>query len=636
MCGIAGKVALDGRAVVDPSLLRQMTDAIRHRGPDDGGVWTDGTVGLGTRRLAIIDLSDRGHQPMANEDGSIRITFNGEIYNFQSLRRELESNGHVFQSGTDTETIIHLYEQDGLACLDRLRGMFAFALWDLPRKRLVLARDRLGKKPLFYYHDERQFVFGSAPKAILQDRAVPAVPDPEAIHHYLTYGYVPSPFAAFRGFRKLPPAHYLVLENGTVTLHRYWSLHYEAPKRHETEEALGEELMALLQEAVSLRMISDVPLGALLSGGIDSSTVVALMRRLTSGPVRTFSIGSDHQEYNELPFARSVAERFETEHHELVVRPDAASLLPQLAWHYDEPFADSSALPSFVVSGLARRFVTVALNGDGGDESFLGYQRYLATVIAGRLDAMPGMLRAVAQRGAALFPGIGPSLSGTRVRRLAKVLQLEPRRRYLQWLTADDGWKEHLYSSEFADAMRGHDSFDLLAGVYAQSDAPTFLEQTAHADVQLYLPDDLLVKMDVASMASSLEVRSPFLDHRVVEFAARLPPRLKLRGLVHKYLLKRIMKGILPAGVLRRKKRGFGVPIDHWFRHELREIAYDVLLDSRARSRGYFRAEAVRQYLDDHVNRRADHHFRLWMLLMLELWHRTFIDSRCTTDAPAH
>ena len=633
MCGIAGKVAFDPRAEVSEPLLRRMTDALRHRGPDDAGVWTDGTVGLGSRRLAVIDLSARGHQPMSNEDGSIRIVFNGEIYNFQDIRRDLEAKGHRFQSNTDTEAILHLYEDEGVECLSRLRGMFAFALWDAPRRRLFLARDRLGKKPLFYYRDQRQFVFGSEPKAMVQDPDVPADTDAEAIHHYLTFGNVPAPLSAFRGFRKLPPAHYLLLHGRQQTLHRYWSLHY-VPKRPESPAALGEELLALLEEAVRLRLVSDVPVGALLSGGIDSSVVVALMRRLTSGTVRTFSIGSDHAEYNELPFARLVAQRFDTEHHELVVRPDVMAMLPRLAWHYGEPFADSSAVPSFAVCGMARQSVTVALNGDGGDESFLGYQRYLATVIAGRIDRLPRALRGALGRAGAWLPRTSPRSTGARLRRLSRVLLLDPRRRYLEWLTLDNGWKQSLYTAGFAERMRTHDSYSLLDAAYEQSDAPTFLEQTAHADVQLYLPDDLLVKVDIASMAHSLEVRSPFLDHKVVEFAARLPPELKLRGLVHKYLIKRIMKGILPGEILRRRKLGFGVPIDRWFRHELRDMAYDLLLDSRATGRGYFRPDAVRRYLDEHVQRRADHHHRLWSLLMLELWHRAYVDERCAVAAP--
>jgi asparagine synthase (glutamine-hydrolysing) len=634
MCGITGKVLLDPRARVDEHLIRRMTDAILHRGPDDGGVWVDGPVGLGTRRLAIIDLSPRGHQPMANEDGSIHVTFNGEIYNFQELRPELERKGHRFRSDSDTEVLVHLYEEEGPACLARLKGMFAFALWDARTHTLLLARDRLGKKPLFYYHDDRQFVFGSEAKTILQDPDVPSEPDPLALHHYLTFGNVPAPHAAFKGFRKLPPAHYLLLHDGAATLHRYWSLHY-VPKRQEREAVLAEELSSLLEEAVRLRLISDRPVGALLSGGIDSSVVVAYMRRLTSGPVRTFSIGSEDAAYNELPAARQVAERFETEHHELIVRPDAVSVLPRLVWHYDEPFADSSAVPSFAVCQLARQSVTVALTGDGGDESFLGYQRYLAAAVAGRLDALPRWIRQAVARASRGLPATGPRSAGARVRRLAEAVALPPRERYLRWLTFDNSWKPGLYTPEFSARTRGHDSIRLLDAAYDRSDAPTFLEATAHADVQMYLPDDLLVKMDIASMAHSLEVRSPFLDHTVVEFAASLPPRLKLRGLVHKYLVKQVVKDVLPESILRGRKRGFGVPLERWFRGELREMAYDVLLSPQATGRGYFETGSVRRLLDEHVQGRADHQYRLWALLMLELWHRTFIDARCPLQAPA-
>ncbi|MGE0449662.1 MAG: asparagine synthase (glutamine-hydrolyzing) [Vicinamibacterales bacterium] len=633
MCGIVGKLAFDRQTPVDAPLLLRMAEQIRHRGPDDGGVWTDGGIGLGCRRLAILDLSERGHQPMANDDGSIHIAYNGEIYNFQEIRRYLERKGHRFRSTTDTETLLRLYEEEGVDCLGRLRGMFAFAIWDAPRGRLLLARDRLGKKPLVYYQDANQLVFASEAKALLQDPVVPRKPNHEAIHHFLTYGYVPAPLCAFEGWRKLPPGHYLIAQRGQVSLHQYWTLRY-LPKRRGTVDALGEELEALLQESVSLRMISDVPLGALLSGGLDSSVIVALMRRLTSGPVRTFSIGSDRSDYDERRYARMVAERFETEHHELVVRPDATSMLPRLAWHYDEPFADSSAVPSFAVSALARSSVTVALNGDGGDECFLGYQRYLAVALAARLDLVPRAIRQLLGRLSVHLPKGGPRSSSARLGRLAAALLLEPRLRYMRWLTFDDGWKDGLYTPAFAAATEGHDSFALLNEAYERSDAPTVQEQSAHVDLQLYLPDDLLVKMDIASMAHSLEVRSPFLDHKVVEFAASLPAGMKQHGVVQKYLLKRIMKGILPKPVLRRRKAGFAIPIDHWFRHELREMAYDVLLSDRARARGYFRPEVVRRYLDDHAARRGDHHDRLWSLLMLELWHRTFIDGDPAIVAP--
>jgi len=635
MCGIVGSVVFAGHGTADERVLRRMAAAIRHRGPDDGGVWTDGCAGLGARRLAIIDLSSRGHQPMANEDGSVHIAFNGEVYNFQALREELEDKGYRFRSNTDTETVLHLYEQEGPDCVRRLRGMFAFAVWDARSRSLLLARDRLGKKPLFYFVDGERLVFASEPKAMFQDESVPARVSADAIHHYLTFGVVPGSLSAFDGFQKVPPAHYLLLTGGgRVSLHRYWSLHY-LPKRTESEDTLAAELLVRLEDAVAARMISDVPLGALLSGGIDSSAVVAMMRRRSNGSIRTFSVGFDEQDYNELPKARAVAKHFETDHHELVVRPDAAALLPRLAWHHDEPFGDSSALPSFVVSELARQSVTVALTGDGGDESFLGYDRYLATAIAGRFDSLPHGARAVMARTAGLLPRVGQRSRGPRLARLASALPLAPRDRYFQWLTGGDEWKVDLYTPEFADGIRDQASMELLSAAYDESDAVSFVEQTAHADILRYLPDDLLVKMDIASMANSLEVRSPLLDHELVEFAATLPADMKLRGTVSKHLVRRVMTGVLPESVLRQSKRGFGVPIDRWFRQELREMAYDLLLDARARQRGYFRPDVVRRYLDEHVQGARDHHARLWVLLMLELWHRTFIDRRCPTTAPA-
>jgi asparagine synthase (glutamine-hydrolysing) len=627
MCGIAGRLERDPAGRVTPEAIRRMTDALRHRGPDDEGIWVEGPVGLGSRRLAIIDLSPRARQPLTNEDGTLRLVFNGEIYNFQALRADLERRGHAFRSDGDAETILHLYEEEGVECLRHLRGMFAFALWDAPRRTLFLARDRLGKKPLVYHDDGRAFQFASEAKAILADPRVPREPDLDALHDYLVFGYVPSPGAAFRGFRKLPPAHYALVRDGAVTVHRYWTLRYGA-KRREGEAALAEELDALLTESVRLRLVSDVPLGALLSGGLDSSAVVAAMRRLVSGPLRTFSIGFDQPEYDELAYAREVARRFETEHHELVVKPDAAAVLPRIVWHHDEPFADSSALPSFALCEMARESVTVALGGDGGDEAFAGYDRYLAAVLAGRYDQAPASVRWLLRRLPGLLPGGSPKSAGPRLARFAEALDLPPRRRYARWLTGTaDAGGASLYTPELAARVGHRDPLARLEAAYEASDAPSFLDATLHADVQLYLPDDLLVKMDIASMASSLEVRSPFLDHRLVEFAASLPPSLKLRGLTRKYLLRKIVAGVLPERVVRRRKMGFGVPIDHWLRHELREMAGDVLLDARARGRGYFRPEVVRRYLDEHARGVAHHHGRLWSLLVLELWHRTHVDS---------
>jgi len=635
MCGIAGKCFHDPARAVDAGLLMRMGTALAHRGPDDAGTVCDGAVGLLARRLAIQDLSPAGHQPMASPDGRLWITFNGEIYNFLLLRDELERQGIRFRSRSDTEVILALYARHGPACLAHLRGMFAFAIWDRQERTLFAARDRLGKKPFFYYQGPDAFVFASESKALLQDPEVPAVPDPVALHHYLTYGYVPAPWSAFRGVRKLPPAHYLLLRNGRLTLERYWTLRY-CPQRQAAEPQLIDELLERLTEAVRLRLIADVPVGALLSGGLDSSTIVALVRRVTSGPVRTFSIGFDRPDYDETRYARLVAQHLGTEHHEAVVKPDAASGLQQLVWHYGEPFADSSALPSLALCEMARGFVTVALNGDGGDEGFLGYERYLATHLLGRLDRLPAPARRLAGAAGRWLPAGAPKSLPYRLRWLAGALGLDPRRRYATWMTcfANEA-KAALYTPALAAELRGTDSLALLEAAVAASDAPTDLERVAHADVALYLPDDLLVKMDIASMAHSLEVRSPFLDHHVMEFAASLPARMKLRGRTQKYLLRRAMRGLLPAPILRRPKMGFAVPIDHWLRHELREMAYDLLLDGRARQRGYFQPEVVRRYLEEHAAGCGYHHSRLWSLLVLEQWHRVFIDARPGPAAPS-
>jgi asparagine synthase (glutamine-hydrolysing) len=632
MCGIAGTLELTAGRQVSADVVLRMTRILQHRGPDDEGVWVNGPIGLGSRRLAVLDLSSRGHQPMSNHDGSVWVAYNGEIYNFRELRKRLEGAGHIFQSDSDTEVILQCYERDGLDCVKHFHGMFAFALWDERRRRLFIARDRLGKKPLFYCQTAHALVFGSEPKALMQHPDVPAGVNSDAVHHFLTYGYVPAPWSAFQHVKKLPAGHYLTVEGGRLSVQEYWSLSY-ARKRQEREEVLAEELLALLDDAVRSRLVSDVPVGALLSGGIDSSAIVALMRRHVTGPLRTFSIGFEQAEYNELDHARLIAEKFETQHEEQVVKPDAVALLPRLVWHYNEPFADSSALPSFAVCEMARQFVTVALNGDGGDESFFGYDRYLAMKLAAYQDRIPFAIRQTIVQGAERLPVGAPKSRVYRARRFARSLTDDPVRRYAGWMSLfDNAAKEELYTPEFAETIRSSDSLDVLRGAYARSDATTFLEKTVHTDVQLYLPDDLLVKMDIASMANSLELRSPFLDHRVVEFAAALPPGMKLRRLTHKYLLKRAMRGILPAGILHRRKSGFGVPMETWLRGELRTLLVDTLLDSRSRSRGYFRPHVVQRYVDEHLSGRMHHHARLWGLLMLELWHRTFIDETRAND----
>ena len=636
MCGIAGKLIGASGSTVEPQLVARMTAALRHRGADDQGVWTAAGIGLGSRRLAVIDLSDRGHQPLSNEDGGIRVVFNGEIYNFRELRHELEMRGHRFRSASDTEVIVHLYEEEGPEFVRRLDGMFAFALWDARTRALMLARDRLGQKPLFYWQRGDTVVFGSEPKALFQDSTVPVEVDQEAIHHYLTYGYVPAPRSAFKHIRKLAPAHYMIVRDGKVRLSRYWSLDYE-PKRQASDEDLEAELDELLDRAVARRLVADVPLGVLLSGGLDSSAVVALMRRLGAGEIKTFAIGFDHPQYDELPYARTVAATFDTKHHEFVVRPDVADLLPRLVYHYNEPFADSSALPTWVLTEMAGRSITVALSGDGGDEAFLGYDRYAGAVVAGQLDRLPEGLRRGIAKAAGWLPNTSAKAVVTRLRRFADGLDVEPYKRYGRWISmllAEH--KQQLYTPEFSAAWGGFDSLDLLEEWCCGSGALATVERLADADVGMYLPDDLLVKMDIASMANSLEVRSPLLDHHIVEFAASLPVSLKLRRGTSKYLLRRVMKSHLPHAILKRRKMGFGVPIDHWLRGDLRELAYDVLLSRAATERGYFDFTTVRRYLDEHASGRAQHHMRIWGLLMLELWHQTFIDRRPGLDSAGY
>lgn len=628
MCGIAGTLYFDPAREVDPSLLGRMNAALAHRGPDDAGVYCAGPVGLAHRRLSIIDLSPAGHQPMPNEDETIWIILNGEIYNFLDLREGLIRKGHRFRSRTDTETILHLYEEEGPACVRALRGMFAFAIWDSRTQTMLLARDRVGKKPLYYQLDERGLRFASEIKAILTDPEVKVVPDAEAIHHYLSFGYVPHPATAYHGIRALPPAHVATVRDGRLTIERYWRLKY-GEKHPGSEADLARELIERLEEAVRIRMISDVPLGAFLSGGIDSSAVVAMMSRHAVGPVRTFSIGFDAPEYDERRYARLVAERFGTRHEEFVVRPDAAGILPTLVWHYDQPYGDSSAIPTYYVAQLTRQHVTVALNGDGGDEGFAGYERYVAQRLAGRLDRLPAAARRGLQAALGLVPRRARRGSPlARGRRFLDGLLQPPDRRYSRWVfhfTADR--KADLYQPDFAAAVAKTESEDLLVRAFETSDGPTMLDAVMDVDTRTYLPDDLLVKVDVASMAHGLEARSPFLDHGLLEFAAGIPAHLKLRGMEKKVLLRTALRGILPDMILDRPKMGFGVPIDRWFRDDLRPLAYDTLLDRRAADRGYFRPEVVRAYLDEHVRGQGHWHYLLWNLLMLELWHRTFIDG---------
>lgn len=628
MCGIVGKLTWRTPAPVHERLVRTMADRLRHRGPDAEGFYTDQRVALGHRRLAVIDQSAAANQPMPNEDGTVLAILNGEIYNHPELRERLIARGHTFRSHTDTEVLVHLYEDEGLACIAQLRGMFAFALWDRPAQRLVVARDRLGKKPLHYALTPDGLTFASELKALVLDRSIDRRVDPVAVHHYLSYQYVPAPLTIFGGVRKLAPAHFLVAENGHVWTKRYWQLCYE-PKLDLTEPEATEQFVALLREAVRARLVSDVPLGAFLSGGVDSSLVVALMAELGVSPLRTFSIGFGETAYNELPYARDVARRVGSEHHELRVGPESVARLPELVAHYDEPYADASALPTFLLSGLAREHVTVALSGDGGDEDFAGYQRYPQALQGGRLQSIPpGARQQLAHLVARTVPARDDGLLARGNRRFVRSTR-SPLDHYFSLLSFDyfDDPVASLYTPAFAASILGVSSLGPLEVALGASDARTSLDSLLAMDVSTYLPDDLLVKVDIASMAHGLEVRSPLLDQQVAEFAARLPVDLKLRHGSAKRVLKAAARRYLPAAIVDRPKAGFAVPLDSWFRHELRCWPHDILLDSRALARGYFRPERIRRLVDQHASGKADHGARLWMLLAFELWHRQFVDT---------
>jgi len=648
MCGIAGFV-LPQAALAHGEIearLWAMIGTLRHRGPDDEGVWTDGLGALAHARLSIIDLSAAGHQPIAGAGGEVWLSYNGEIYNFLELRGELAALGYVFRSRTDSEVIANGWHAWGPRLFGRLRGMFALALWDRRSRRLILARDRIGKKPLYYAPpgnaNRQAFLFGSEIKALLAWPGMARIPNLAAIDHYLTLQYVPAPDTAFAGVHRLPPAHYLVVgadaEGSWLEpeLVRYWEL----PKPQTTGAAqnpieLQRELVAHLEEAVRLRMIADVPLGAFLSGGVDSSAVVAMMARAGAGRVKTFSIGFPAKEYDETRYARMVAERYGTEHEEFIVEPDAAAILPKLVWHYGEPFADPSAIPTYYVSQMARRHVTVALNGDGGDEAFLGYARYRAMHHLDRIDRLPGGLgrgRSAVARLLGMAPAsIGRKLRLPQIRDMLDAPMGEPARRYAGAIAFFGDCDKMAGYGEAMQGQLAHSALDLLAPYFAR--AENLVAGANRADFHTYLPDDLMVKVDVASMAHGLETRSPLLDHVLLEWAARIPSETRMAGGRTKALFKAAMAPYLPRAILHRRKMGFGCPIDQWLRRELKELAYDTLLAPAARERGLMRPEYVHKLLDEHCAYRANHHTRLWALLMLELWFRTWIDGAAATDA---
>jgi asparagine synthase (glutamine-hydrolysing) len=625
MCGIVGQHRPPGRPV-DPELIARMCEGLEHRGPDSRGIHHEERVGLGIQRLRIIDLHT-GDQPIYNEDRSVVVVLNGEIYNYRELRSELQSRGHRFATDGDTEAIVHAYEEYGVDCVRHLHGMFAFALWDMRREQLLLARDRVGKKPLVYAFDDGTLTWASEMGALLQNEEIPREVDHVALDRYLAYGYVPAPLTALRGVHKLPPAHTLVLRDGEISLQRYWSLDYGAKLDLSVEE-IAERIRAGLLEATRKRLIADVPLGAFLSGGIDSSAVVAAMAQVSSEPVRTFSIGFDHEGFDELPHARAIAQQFGTIHEEFRVEADAVEIVPKIVRHYGEPFADSSALPSFYLAELTRRHVTVALNGDGGDESFAGYTRYVANTVAGRLDRLPAPLRRALAAAGSRLPQRGDVASRVnKARRLAGGLALDEAdryRRYVSWF--DDRERAALYDPAFAASLGEATARDVIAGPWAATTGESVIDRMLEVDVSTYLVDDLIAKIDIATMAHALEARSPFLDHELMQLAASIPGDMKVRGGEKKWILRHALRPWLPGDILDRPKQGFSVPLSSWLRTDLHGWAREILLDPRSLDRGYFDPAAVHRLLDRHAAGTDADAKRIWALVMAELWHREFLD----------
>jgi asparagine synthase (glutamine-hydrolysing) len=625
MCGIVGQLRPSGQPV-DPDLIARMCAGLEHRGPDARGMHVAEHAGLGIQRLRIIDL-EGGDQPIYNEDRSVVVVLNGEIYNYRELRAGLIERGHTLTTRGDTEVIAHLYEEHGERLVEHLHGMFAFALVDRKRDLLLIGRDRVGKKPLLYHFAGGVLSFASEMQALLANADVPRAVDHQALDAYLTHGYVPTPLSALRDVRKLPPAHTLTLQDGRLTTRRYWALDYTDTLDDVGVEELCERIRDGLRAATRKRMIADVPLGAFLSGGIDSSAVVAAMAEASSEPVRTFSIGFDHEAFDELPHARAVAEQFGTVHEEFQVRADAVEVVPKMVRHYGEPFADPSAIPSFYLAAMTRRHVTVALNGDGGDESFGGYQRYVANAVAGRLERIPAPLRrGIAGVGGRLPSGGAVSSPTNKARRLAGSLALDAPARYRKYVSwFDDDARAALYDPEFSASLS--ETVDPIAAAWAQTSGRDVIDRLLEVDVRTYLVDDLIAKIDIATMANSLEARSPFLDHELMQLAASIPAKYKVRGGEKKWILREALRGWLPDELLDRRKQGFSVPLSAWLRGDLRAWAAEVLLDPSTLARGYFREEAVTGLLDRHAAGSDREDKRIWALLMLELWHRELVDD---------
>lgn len=627
MCGITGFVNANGESV-NRSMLESMNQAIIHRGPDEDGFYIHENVGLAMRRLSIIDVAG-GQQPIHNPDRTQWIVFNGEIYNYRGLRDDLEKRGHRFYTRSDTEVVVHLYDEYGFDCLEHLRGMFALAIWDQTEKSLFLARDRVGKKPLLYSHQPNgDLIFGSEFQAVLKHSSVSRDVDSAAIDSYLSYLCVPAPQTAFKQIRKLEPGHWLKWKDGKIETKRYWLPDFSKKIKISEEEAI-EETTRVLREATRLRLISEVPLGAFLSGGVDSSAVVALMAEESHQPVKTFSIGFEEEDFSELKYAKRVADHVGAEYNEFIVRPNALDVIPTLVEHYGEPYADSSAIPTFYVAKETRKYVTVALNGDGGDESFAGYERYVAMLAAETYGRIPATLRKLlVETPVNLLPNSELKRSRLRdAKRFLRAANLPRTERYFTWVSAFGGnSKTELYGRDFAALVSSQNASALLDRWFTAATGTGTLDSILLADQMTYLPNDLLVKVDIATMANSLEARSPFLDHKLIEFAASLPENIKMRGFETKSLLKKVAARLVPKEVVYRRKMGFGVPIGKWFRGEMKNFVQEILLSERSLKRGIIKPEILERYVNEHTAGARDHSFQLWTLLMLELWFQRFID----------
>ncbi len=627
MCGICGIVKTDLNDLVEYGTIKKMCDTIIHRGPDDEGILIDAHVGIGMRRLSIIDLHT-GKQPISNEDGSIWIVFNGEIYNFFELRVELEKKGHRFSTRTDTEVIVHAYEEYGENCPQKLNGMFAFAIWDKPKNLVFLARDRIGIKPLYYYFDRNRLVFGSEIKAMLEAGEIPKRIDLQALDNFLTFEYIPAPLSIFQDIKKLPAGYTLTFHNKNIRLKNYWELHFKT--NGHAEMKIQKDIRDLLQDSVRIRLISDVPLGAFLSGGIDSSTIVALMSRVMDRPVKTFSIGFEDSTYNELKYARIIAKTFNTEHHEFIIKPDAVELTENLLNYLDEPFGDFSIFPTYLVSKMAREFVTVVLSGDGGDELFAGYDTYIADKMYLRYLKLPPFLRnGLLKKMMNLIP---PSSKKkgliNKVKRFVEGTALPEDLRHVRWMIfLQEAEKEQLYHPNMRSGIFEKDSYRFIRNhfqniAYHKQDETN---QQLYVDIKTYLVDDILVKVDRMSMATSLEARVPFLDYRFVELCASIPSHLKLNGRKTKYILKKSMEDLLPREILYRGKEGFSIPIKNWLKKELKPMMTDVLSAEKINREGFFDSQYVEKLKTEHIKGIKNHSHRLWALMVFGKWYELYM-----------